>query len=61
MPLVINAILSMAVAVAAVVAMTLLSGTIAILIGGAVVLVAIVAFGRAIMAVAAEPGEKSRR
>jgi hypothetical protein len=61
MPLVIKAILSMAVAVAAVVAMTLLSGTIAILIGGAVVLVAIVAFGRAIMAVAAEPGEKSRR
>jgi hypothetical protein len=61
MPLVIKAILSMAVAVAAVVAMTLLSGTIAILIGGAVVLVAIVAFRRAIMAVAAEPGEKSRR
>ena len=61
MPLVIKAILSMAVAVAAVVAMTLLAGTIAILIGGAVVLVAIVVFGRAIMAVAAEPGAKSRR
>jgi hypothetical protein len=61
MPLVIKAILSMAVAVAAVVAMTLLAGTIAILIGGAVVLVAIVVFGRAIMAIAAEPGEKSRR
>lgn len=61
MPLVIKAILSMAVAVAAVVAMPLLGATIAIIVGGAVVAFAIVVFGRAIMAVAAEPGEKSRR
>ena len=61
MPLVIKAIVSMAVAVAAVVAMASLGSTIAIGVGGAVVLVAILVFDRAIMAFAAEPGENSRR
>jgi len=61
MPLMIKAILSMAVAVAALVAMTLLAGTIAIIVAGAVVAVAVLVFGRAIMAVAAEPRENFRR
>lgn len=51
----------MAVAVAAVVAMASLGSTIGIVAGGAVVLVSVLVFGRAIMAVAAEPGENSRR
>ena len=57
----IKAILSMAVAVAALVAMTLLAGTIAIIVAGAVVAVAVLVFGRAIMSVAAEPRENFRR
>jgi hypothetical protein len=56
-----RALLSLAVAIAAVVAMASLAGAIADVLAGIVALVAIVALTRAIMRFAAEPGEGPRR
>jgi hypothetical protein len=61
MSLVIRATASMAVAIAAVVGLALLASTLADVIGGIVVLIAMLAFARAIMKLAAEPGEEDRR
>jgi hypothetical protein len=58
MSLVIRATASMAVAIAAVVGLALLASTLADVIGGIVVLIAMLAFARAIMKLAAEPGEE---
>jgi L-lactate permease len=61
MSLVLKALLSMAVAIAAVVAMATPAGAFGDVLGGIVGLVAIVVFARAIMALAAEPGEERHR
>jgi L-lactate permease len=55
-----KATLSMAVAVAAVVAMATRATTLTDIVGGIVVLVAILVFARAIMAFASEPSEEGR-
>jgi F0F1-type ATP synthase assembly protein I len=57
----IKATLSMAVAVAAVVAIATRATTLTDVIGGIAVLVAIVVFARSIMAFASEPGEEGQR
>ncbi len=61
MPLVIQALLSIAIAIIAVVALVSLAGPLADVAAGIVVSVAVLVFTHAIMAVAAEPGEKRRR
>ncbi len=61
MSFVIKAILSMAVTIAAVIAMASLASTLAVVLGGTVALLAILVFIRAMMDFAAEPGEKSQR
>jgi hypothetical protein len=61
MLLVIKALLSMAVAIAAVVAVTSLTGTFADVLAGIVAVVATLLFTRAIMDFAAEPGEERQR
>lgn len=60
MSFVIKAILSMAVAIAAVVAMASLASTLAVVLGGTIALVAILVFFRAILGFAAEPSEGPR-
>jgi hypothetical protein len=55
---VIRAVLSIAVAIAAVVALALSTGTTVDVVGGIAVSVATLVFARAIMDFAAEPGEK---
>jgi hypothetical protein len=61
MSLKVKALLSMALGVAAVAAIATLTTPVADILGGAVVLVAIVVFTRAIMTFAAEPGEGRQR
>ena len=61
MPPAIQAPLSIAVAIAAVVALALLASTLVDILGGVVVSVAILVFTHAIMAFAAEPGERAQR
>jgi hypothetical protein len=61
MSYVIKAIVSLATAIAAVVAVASLASTFAEVLGGIVVLVAMAVFARAIMAIAAEPGEERPR
>lgn len=60
MPLGMKALLSMAAAIAAVVALVTLAGTLAHVLGGTVALVAMLLFTRVIMAFAAEPGRGRR-
>lgn len=55
---VVRAVLSIAVAIAAVVALALSTGTTVDVVGGIAVFVATLVFTRAIMDFAAEPGEK---
>jgi hypothetical protein len=57
MSVVIRAVLSVTVAVAAVVAVARLAGTVAELTGGIVAFVAMLVFSRSIMELAAAPGE----
>jgi L-lactate permease len=61
MSLVVKATVSMTVAIAGVVSMAVLGGTLADVIGGIVVLIAMLLFTRAIMKLAAEPGEEDQR
>jgi hypothetical protein len=56
-----KATVSIVIAVSAAVAMTSLASTLADVLGGIVVLVAILVFTRALMAFAAEPGEEAQR
>jgi len=61
MPSAIQALLSIAVAISAVVLLALLAGTLVDVLGGIVVSVAILVFTHTIMTFAAEPGERARR
>jgi hypothetical protein len=57
----IQALLALTTMIAAALAMATLAGAVPAVLGGIVVLVAILVFTRAIMAFAAEPGEAPRR
>lgn len=61
MSLVVKAAVSVTVAIAGVVSMAVLGGTLVDVIGGIVVLIAMLTFTRAIMKLAAEPGEQDQR
>jgi hypothetical protein len=61
MPFVLRALASIVVAIAAVVALATLAGTLAHVLGGIAVSVSVLTFTRAIMALAAEPGEQRQR
>ena len=57
----IQALISLAVAIVSVVMLALLAGPLVDVLGGIVLLVAILVFTQAIMAFAAEPGERRQR
>jgi hypothetical protein len=61
MPFVLRALVSIVVAIAAVVALATLADTLAHVLGGIAVSVSVLTFTRALMAFAAEPGEQRRR